>query len=77
MLSVRKSFAFDAIFWQKLDRRFFGLGEMPKDDWEKRIGLLGEEERMSNLLCKGNWTTWRRGSWCGSLMSLSLFHGMQ
>ena len=45
--AARKNFAFDAIFWQKLDCHFFGPGGTPEDVWEKRIELLDEEEKMS------------------------------
>lgn len=45
--AARKNFAFDAIFWQKLDRHFFGLGGTPEDVWEKRIELLDEKEKNS------------------------------
>ncbi|PLB41767.1 uncharacterized protein BDW47DRAFT_41512 [Aspergillus candidus] len=39
--AVRKNFAFDAIFWKKLDGRFFGPCAVPEDDrWEKRMELL-------------------------------------
>lgn len=45
--AARKNFAFDAIFWQKLDHHFFGPGGTPEDVWEKRIELLDEKEKMS------------------------------
>ncbi|PLN85786.1 phosphotransferase family protein [Aspergillus taichungensis] len=38
------NFAFDAVFWKKLDNRFFGPCTVAEEDrWEERIGLLGEE----------------------------------
>ena len=45
--AARKSFAFDSIFWRKLDPRFFGPGETPEDSWEKRLELPDEKEKMS------------------------------
>lgn len=44
--AARKSFAFDAVFWKKLDGRFFGPGTSTDDDrWKERIDLLTEDER--------------------------------
>ncbi|KAJ5565719.1 hypothetical protein N7535_007357 [Penicillium sp. DV-2018c] len=44
--AARKSFAFDAVFWKKLDPRFFGPGMSTEDDrWRERIDLLTEDER--------------------------------
>lgn len=44
--AARKSFAFDAVFWKKLDSRFFGPGMSTEDDrWKERIDLLTEDER--------------------------------
>ncbi|PWY80878.1 phosphotransferase family protein [Aspergillus sclerotioniger CBS 115572] len=43
--AVRKSFAFDAIFWQKLDERFFGSTTTPEDSWKKRIELLDDKQK--------------------------------
>ncbi|KAJ5584415.1 phosphotransferase family protein [Penicillium hispanicum] len=45
--AARKSFAFDSIYWQKIDPRFFGPGEKPETAWEKRIELFDEEEKRS------------------------------
>jgi hypothetical protein len=43
---ARKNFSFDAVFWKKLDGRFFGPGASTEDDrWEERTDLLTEEER--------------------------------
>lgn len=44
--AARKNFAFDAVFWQKLDRRFFGPNTNADDDkkWKERIDLLDEAE---------------------------------
>ncbi|KFY84001.1 hypothetical protein V500_09705 [Pseudogymnoascus sp. VKM F-4518 (FW-2643)] len=45
--AARKSFAFDAIFWKYLDARFFGpMAGLDGDGWERRAGLLDEEEIM-------------------------------
>ncbi|KAK7527131.1 phosphotransferase family protein [Phyllosticta citriasiana] len=38
--ALRKSFAFDAIFWHKICPRFFGFGV---EEWEKGVELLGDE----------------------------------
>lgn len=53
--AARKSFAFDAVFWKKLDGRFFGSAMSTENDrWKERIGLLTEEERenMENVVEK-------------------------
>ncbi|RMD44981.1 hypothetical protein DV735_g102, partial [Chaetothyriales sp. CBS 134920] len=50
MYAARKSFAFDAVFWKKIDARFFGpvgLGCSEDDRWKERIQLLSEDERAS------------------------------
>jgi hypothetical protein len=38
--AARRSWAFDIIYWARIDRRFFGEGSM-----EDRVALLTEEER--------------------------------
>ncbi|KAF6835549.1 phosphotransferase [Colletotrichum plurivorum] len=46
--AARKSWAFDAVFWNFLDERFFGArGEGVPDEelWKTRVDLLGREER--------------------------------
>jgi hypothetical protein len=44
--AARKNFAFDAVFWKKLDGRFFGPGTSTEDDrWKERIDLLTEDEK--------------------------------
>lgn len=47
--AMRKSWAFDTIFWKYLDERFFGergTDDVSKHDlWKMRIHLLSEEER--------------------------------
>jgi len=53
--AARKSFAFDAVFWKKLDGRFFGSAMSTENDrWKERMGLLTEEERenMENVVEK-------------------------
>lgn len=40
--AARRSWAFDMIYWAKIDRRFFGPGDL-----ENRLGLLSPEERDS------------------------------
>ncbi|PYI20065.1 phosphotransferase family protein [Aspergillus violaceofuscus CBS 115571] len=43
--AARKSFAFDMVFWKKLDPRFFGSCAIAvQDRWKERLGLLSEEE---------------------------------
>lgn len=45
--AARKSFAFDAIFWKYLDARFFrSVVRLDGDEWERRAGLLDQEEIM-------------------------------
>lgn len=39
--AARKSWAIDAIYWSKIDERFFG----PRDSFEGRLALLDERER--------------------------------
>ncbi|CAG8908733.1 unnamed protein product [Penicillium egyptiacum] len=38
------SFAFDAIYWQKIDPMFFKASQTPETAWKERLGLLGERE---------------------------------
>ncbi|KAJ5105282.1 hypothetical protein NUU61_002629 [Penicillium alfredii] len=38
-------FAFDAIYWQKIDPRFFGSTKNPEEAWRERLHLLDEKER--------------------------------
>ena len=41
------SFAFDAIYWQKIDQRFFGPTETndPNEAWRERVDMLDEFQR--------------------------------
>ncbi|KAL4901175.1 hypothetical protein BDW74DRAFT_187830 [Aspergillus multicolor] len=51
--AARKPFAFDFIFWKKLDTRFFGPGTISDEDrWTERIDLLDErgKEDMETLV---------------------------
>lgn len=45
--AILNSSAFDAIYWQKIDRRFFGLTETddPDEAWKEKLDLLDETER--------------------------------
>ena len=48
--AARKSFAFDAVYWEFLDGRFFGErpggeGVAREELWKTRVGLLSERER--------------------------------
>lgn len=48
--AARKSWAFDAVFWNFLDERFFGPRdpEVPDEDlWKTRSDLLGHEEQQA------------------------------
>lgn len=39
------SFAFDAIYWQKIDPLFFEAAQSPEMAWKERLGLLDEKEK--------------------------------
>ncbi|GIJ89303.1 hypothetical protein Asppvi_008240 [Aspergillus pseudoviridinutans] len=44
--AARNNFAFDLIYWHKIDHRFFGRTSSPIDDvWKQRLDLLEPEER--------------------------------
>jgi hypothetical protein len=46
--AARKNFAFDCVYWKKLDPLFFGPDKpnnLPEDTWMKRFGLLDEQTR--------------------------------
>ncbi|KAJ5707841.1 hypothetical protein N7488_007642 [Penicillium malachiteum] len=44
--AARKSFAFDAVFWKKIDGRFFGAGTSSEDDrWKERLDILTDDEK--------------------------------
>ncbi|KAJ5121687.1 uncharacterized protein N7515_009648 [Penicillium bovifimosum] len=43
--AVLHSFAFDVIYWQKIDPRFFGPTENPEGAWKERLDLLDDQER--------------------------------
>ncbi|RAH62094.1 phosphotransferase family protein [Aspergillus piperis CBS 112811] len=43
--AVTHSFAFDAIYWQKIDPRFFGPTVDYEEAWRDRLDLLDEQER--------------------------------
>ncbi|KAJ5935985.1 hypothetical protein N7454_005283 [Penicillium verhagenii] len=43
--AARNSFAFDSIYWEKIDQRFFGPVESIEDAWKERLCLLSDEER--------------------------------
>lgn len=48
MYAARNNFAFDAVYWERIDRRFFGNAGSAADDnsdvWRERIHLLEPEE---------------------------------
>ncbi|KAI3100965.1 hypothetical protein CBS147333_8270 [Penicillium roqueforti] len=46
------SFAFDGIYWQKIDSRLFGPTESIEDAWKERLDLLdeGQKDEMELLL---------------------------
>ncbi|CEJ62014.1 hypothetical protein PMG11_10529 [Penicillium brasilianum] len=45
--AILHSFAFDSIYWQKIDQRVFGPTETddPSDAWKERMGLLDETQK--------------------------------
>jgi hypothetical protein len=45
--AILHSFAFDAIYWQKIDRRFWGLTQTddPNEAWKERLNLLNENQK--------------------------------
>ncbi|PYH91907.1 hypothetical protein BO71DRAFT_37162 [Aspergillus ellipticus CBS 707.79] len=43
--AARQSFAFDEIYWQKIDPRFFGPTDSTETAWKHRLNLLDEKER--------------------------------
>ncbi|RMJ28406.1 Phosphotransferase enzyme family [Aspergillus sp. HF37] len=45
MYAALHSFAFDAIYWQKIDPRFFGPTENHDGAWKERLDLLNENEK--------------------------------
>jgi hypothetical protein len=46
-MPLGKNFAFDAIYWQKIDSRFFGPSRCfdTADAWKERLEYLDDEER--------------------------------
>ncbi|KAJ6007260.1 Aminoglycoside phosphotransferase [Penicillium herquei] len=47
MYAARNNFAFDSIYWQKIDQRFFGPTQSLdlEDAWKERLQLLTPEEK--------------------------------
>ncbi|KAJ5927328.1 Aminoglycoside phosphotransferase [Penicillium verrucosum] len=47
MYAARNNFAFDLIYWQKIDQRFFGPTQtlVPDNAWKERLNLLTLEEK--------------------------------
>ena len=45
--AILHSFAFDAIYWRKIDQRFFGPTETddPSEAWKERLVLLDENQK--------------------------------
>lgn len=44
--AARKRFAFDALFWRKIDGRFFGGGTSTEADrWKEQLHLLTDNEK--------------------------------
>ncbi|KAJ5790769.1 uncharacterized protein N7518_007780 [Penicillium psychrosexuale] len=54
MYAALHSFAFDDIYWQKIDSRFFGPTENTEDAWKERLGLLdeGQKDEMELLVAR-------------------------
>lgn len=44
MYAATHSFAFDAIYWQKIDPRFFGPAGDPEEAWKERLELLDAKD---------------------------------
>jgi hypothetical protein len=44
MYAASHSFAFDAIYWQKIDPRFFGPTNDPQNSWKERLVLLSDDD---------------------------------
>jgi hypothetical protein len=44
MYAASYSFAFDAIYWRKIDPRFFGPTNDPENDWKERLALLSDDD---------------------------------
>ncbi|KAF7715954.1 Uncharacterized protein PECH_004623 [Penicillium ucsense] len=42
--ACQHSFAFDLIYWEKIDPRFFGATSDPESAWKARMALLSKEE---------------------------------
>ncbi|KAJ5114799.1 hypothetical protein NUU61_000558 [Penicillium alfredii] len=52
---ARNNFAFDAIYWQKVDQRFFGpTGASADDAWKQRLDILTTKQKddMENLVAQ-------------------------
>ncbi|CAI7569431.1 unnamed protein product [Penicillium bialowiezense] len=47
MYAARTNWAFDIVYWNKIDQRFFGPSESPEDAWKERLHLLEPEERQA------------------------------
>jgi hypothetical protein len=47
MYAARNNFSFDSIYWQKIDRRFFGTTQSSNPDnvWKERLHLLTPKEK--------------------------------
>lgn len=45
MLCDQKSFAFDSVYWHKIDERFHGSVEKIETAWEERLHLFEEEKK--------------------------------
>jgi hypothetical protein len=52
--AARRSNAFDSIYWNKIDQRFFGQTGNVEDAWRERLDLLSGEEKdeMEKLVAK-------------------------
>jgi hypothetical protein len=54
MYAVLHSFAFDTIYWHKIDTRLFGPTESPEGAWKERLDFLDEEgkDEMEKLVAR-------------------------
>ncbi|KAJ6183684.1 hypothetical protein N7519_004985 [Penicillium mononematosum] len=52
--AARRGHAFDSIYWNNIDQRFFGQTDNVEDVWRERLDLLSEEEKdeMEKLVAK-------------------------
>ncbi|KAF9886741.1 hypothetical protein FE257_011118 [Aspergillus nanangensis] len=54
LYAVLRNFAFDLVYWHKIDHRFFGPSDNVEDAWRQRLDLLDdtEKEEMERLVAQ-------------------------